>query len=431
MTSRVALAALLALATACAPRVVVRPPSAAEFVPPTAPATASPEERERLASAWRAVQAGDVKRAEKEYRRLLQQRPGLVPAETGLAYARLRAGDLEGAGARFEAVLARQADYVPALVGAGAVRAQRGDPAAALQVYQQAVALDPGASAVVARLAELKLQVTERRVGAARASLAAGRREEAIAEYRAALAAAPEVAGVRVELANVLAEGGDAAGAIALLRGDPTEDRAALLRLGEMLGARGDYPGALEAYQKVLAREPGHEEALRRAAETRRLIEQFRMPPEFQAIARAARITRAELAALLSVKVHALSRLAPGKPSVAVDISGSWAREHILKVLGLKLMDVYPNHTFQPGATVRRGDLARAVQQVLDLLKVPAAPAPALADMSRSNLLYYPAARAVAAGLMDVTPGGAFEPWRPVSGEEATRVIEALARKVG
>ena len=41
-------------------------------------------------------------------------------------------------------------------------------------------------------------------------------------------------------------------------------------------------------------------------------------------------------------------------------------------------MAVYPNHTFQPGAVVRRGDLARAVQRVLDLLSYPQAPAPAL-----------------------------------------------------
>jgi hypothetical protein len=116
---------------------------------------------------------------------------------------------------------------------------------------------------------------------------------------------------------------------------------------------------------------------------------------------------------------------------VAVDISGSWAREHILRVLALGLMDVYPNHTFQPGALVRRGDLASAVARLLDLLGSPPAPAPALSDMSRANLFYPAAARVVAAGLMDVTASGAFEPWRPVSGRDAAELLEALARRGG
>jgi hypothetical protein len=92
---------------------------------------------------------------------------------------------------------------------------------------------------------------------------------------------------------------------------------------------------------------------------------------------------------------------------------------------------VYPNHTFQPGATVRRGELARAVARVLDLLKWPPAPTPALADMTAGNLFHAAAARVVAAGLMDLTPSGAFEAWRPVGGEEAVQVIESLVRLVG
>jgi hypothetical protein len=39
--------------------------------------------------------------------------------------------------------------------------------------------------------------------------------------------------------------------------------------------------------------------------------------------------------------------------------------------------------------------------------------------------------RVVGAGLMTLGPGGAFEPWRPVSGREAVDVVEALAALVG
>jgi hypothetical protein len=68
---------------------------------------------------------------------------------------------------------------------------------------------------------------------------------------------------------------------------------------------------------------------------------------------------------------------------------------------------------------------------VLALLGWKAPSSPAFSDMSPNNLFYEGAARVVAAGLMELTPAGAFEPWRPVSGGEAVAVLEGLARLVG
>jgi hypothetical protein len=152
------------------------------------------------------------------------------------------------------------------------------------------------------------------------------------------------------------------------------------------------------------------------------------MPEEYRRIADAPRVTRAELAALLSVRVRALGRVAPGEPRVAVDIGGSWAREHVARVLALGIMEPYPNHTFQPGAVVRRVDLARAASRALDRLGVPRAGAPAPADMSRSHLDYEVVERALGAGLMGLGASGAFEPWRPVSGREAIEVVDGVER---
>jgi hypothetical protein len=155
------------------------------------------------------------------------------------------------------------------------------------------------------------------------------------------------------------------------------------------------------------------------------------MPEEYRRIPSSPTITRADLAALLMSKVTMLSRLPPGPAKVAVDISGSWARDQIIRALALDVLDVYPNHTFQPAAVVRRGDLAAAVQRVLDLAKHPATTLAKPSDMSSTNLFRYPAARVVGAGLMDLTEAGAFEAWRPVSGQEAVDVVEGLIRLVG
>jgi hypothetical protein len=219
---------------------------------------------------------------------------------------------------------------------------------------------------------------------------------------------------------------------VALLEEDATHDRAVMLRLGELLSQQGEHARALATFRELLALHPGDAEVVARAEEARRAFELSQMPEPYRRIPGAARINRADLAALLSAKVTALRRLAGGQPAVAVDISGSWAREQIIQVLAMGVMDVYPNHTFQPGATVRRGDVASAVARVLSRLgKPPTSSAPAITDMSPNNLLYGAASQAVAAGLLDLTPGGAFEAWRPVSGQAAIEIIDALARLVG
>jgi tetratricopeptide (TPR) repeat protein len=435
---RHALAPLLvlgALFAACAPATTVRaplPPDTEEYAfPSAAPGELTPKEVARLERAWLAVRGGDVARAERDLQAMLRDRPGLVPAETALGYARLRAGRAEEAERIFGGVLERREDYVPALIGAASAARRGGHPERTLELLRRAETAAPQDAAIRRRLAEVRLQLTEQRLAEGREALAAGDRARAETIYRAALEDAPEVSGLRLQLADLLSERGERAQAVAVLEADPTGDRQVLIRLAELQAAGQELERALATYRRVLERDPRDEEALRRSADVREQIEMLRMPEEYRRIASAPTITRADLAALLAVKVTALSRAPAGTPPVAIDISGSWAREHILKALSYDLMTVYPNHTFQPVATVRRGDLARAVQRVLDLLNQPPGPSPALTDMSRGNLNYYPAARAVGAGLMDLTPAGAFEAWRPVSGTEATHILDALVRLVG
>ncbi len=429
---RAGLVAVAAFACACAPAVRPRFPEGEDYVFPVGGAgELRGDEARALSDAWKDVIAGQATSAEKEFQKLLARHPGLVPAETGVGFARLRGGRYELAGRAFDSALGRRPDYLPALVGAGSAALRRGDPDVALAFYRRAQAVDPKDATVLKRLAEVKLLVTERRVGAARAALQGGDAQRAVAEYQSALDAAPELGGLRIDLANLLLDREDAAGAVAVLEADPAHDRQVLLRLGEVEAGRGNYGKALEAYRRILVRDSRDAEALRRALEARQALELQQMPEEYRRIFSASRISRADLAALLAVKVTALARVVPGEPQVAVDISGSWARDHILKILGLDLMEVYPNHTFQPGAMVRRGDLARAVARTLDLVKWPASQPPVLTDMSPNNLFHDAAARTVAAGLMDLTPEGSFEPWRPISGQDAAAVIENLVRLIG
>jgi S-layer homology domain len=106
------------------------------------------------------------------------------------------------------------------------------------------------------------------------------------------------------------------------------------------------------------------------------------------------------------------------------------------------VMEVYPNHTFQPAAVVRRGELADAASRVLALI---AAEKPRLAaswkgarrqfaDVPMAHLSYPAASLSVEAGIMQPLADGTFQLARPVTGAEAVAAIkklEELAEIVG
>jgi tetratricopeptide (TPR) repeat protein len=419
------------LLPSCAPKPAAPIPEGEDYVYPLpAPGEVSARERRDLEKAWQRVLAGD-ERAIRDYRKILSKRPDLLAAQTGLAYAWLREEQLRPAETAFEAVLARRPDHFPALVGAGSTAFRRGELDQALGFYRRALETAPSDPVVRTRAASLKLQATERHMAAAEGARASGDDETAAREYQAALEVAPEVAGMRLALADLLLAQGEGTKAVATLRADPSGDRQVRLRLAAVLQGLGRYEEARTAYRAVLAEDPSDAEAQQGERAAQEALDFQSQPEEYRRIGQASHARREDLAALIAVKVSALSRLRPSEPRLAVDISSSWAREHIATVIGLGIMDVYPNHTFQPRATVRRGDLARAAGRVLRRLGWRGEGGAEPSDMRPSHLDHDAVVTVVAAGLMHYGPGGAFEPWRPVSGREVVDTVEGLARLVG
>src|SRR4029078_12039444 len=129
-------------------------------------------------------------------------------------------------------------------------------------------------------------------------------------------------------------------------------------------------------------------------------------------------ITRAQLAALLGVHLENLLQRARGTSApVITDTRGNWAAPWILSVARAGIMDVFPNHTFQPNAPVHRVDLAHAVSQALTRIaeENPKAATrwrearPHFSDVGPGHLSYPAAARAVSPGVMQTLDGGTFQ----------------------
>jgi tetratricopeptide (TPR) repeat protein len=438
--------AIAVLAGACAEKRVAPVPGGAprypEFVFPEAPADlAPPEAVEHQRLGWQYLQAGDLRNADREFAAALKLAPAFYPAEAALGYAALARKDAGSAVSHFDRALAGNAAYAPALAGKGDALLSQNHPEEALQAFEAALAANPDLPGLRSRVDVLKFRTAQQSIAAARKAAEDGHLEDARRSYATAIAESPESAFLYRELAAVDRQLGDTAAALAHAKQaatlDPADARAQVL-LGEIYEARREWASAADAYTAAAALEPGDALSARADAMRERMAFES-MPPEYRTIDQAATVTRAQLAALLGVRLEDLLRRARAESApVITDTRGNWAAPWILAVTRAGVMDVFPNHTFQPGATVRRGDLAAAVSRVLSRIAVEKPrlavrwrdPRPHFSDLGPAHLSYPAAARAVSAGIME-PDGDAFQLSRPVTGPEAIQAVsrlEALAR---
>jgi tetratricopeptide (TPR) repeat protein len=272
----------------------------------------------------------------------------------------------------------------------------------------------------------------------ARAKSAADARrwDDARAAFAKAIAASPESSFLYRELGGIERQAGRPDEALAQFRKavelDP-RDALAYAAVGAILQERGDAAGALAAYEAAAAIDPATvpEATLARAREAATLA---KLPEQYRAISAMEAVTRGDLAALVGVRLEPLVASVQPRQVVITDVKGHWAQPWITAVVRAGVMETQPNYTFQPGAQVRRGDVALTVNRALALI---ARQHPQLAgkwqnarlqisDLPPGHLSYPAVSAAVAAGVMRLQPDGSFQLLRPVTGAEAVEIVGRL-----
>jgi tetratricopeptide (TPR) repeat protein len=448
----VLLAVTALAAPACKPKPIPPPPV------PAAPAYPSYERPDlvepmpglpaavqaRYDEGWALLQAGRPADAAAVFTQVQHSTPAFYPAPAARGYALLAAKDFAGSVASFDAALKARPGYLPALAGRAdaLIAANRG--VEAIAALEALIAADPQrAAAARTRLETLRLQVIEGLVTDARAARQRGDLDTARTLWTRAVEASPESADFLRELALVERQAGQLDPALTHARAAlllDADDAATNALVGDIETARGNLRPALEAYQKAVARDPKPEYRTR-IAELERRIDLAALPEPFRAINTRPAITRGDLAALLGVRLERLLGAAKNEPiPLMTDVRGHWAQRWILDTARAGVMEVFPNHTFQPAVPVRRADLARVVGLVYARARAADPNTAArwrgavqvdITDLAAGNSVREAADLAVGAGVMGLDPGGAFSATRIVSGAEATTAVDRLATLVG
>jgi tetratricopeptide (TPR) repeat protein len=438
-TSLVVATVVLLVTAACASK-RVPPPTATlahpEFLYPSVPAPMQKTfAAEHVDLGWRYLQIDDLRGADREFAAALKSNAAMYPAYAGHGLVALARRDFDRAIAAFNAALAANLSYAPALVGRGQALLALRRESEALTSFDAALKVDPSLTDVRQRAEVLRFRGLQDLIEAARAAAKADRIPEARTAYERAIVASPESAFLYRELGALERRAGNVEQALSALRRatelDPL-DSTAFVQLADVLASRQDFAGAAAAYRKAVDLDPSPELEAKLATATKTARE-AQLPPEYRTALSAAQITRGDLAAIIGVRLESIVKGAPTRQVVVTDMRNHWAAPWIALVAGAGIMPPFENHTFQPNAAVRRGDLAVAISRLLTVmasndsaLRARLTQRPAIADMNRRHVQYTAAAAAVSTGVMPLLEGDRFQVGRPVSGSEATDVVDRV-----
>ena len=430
----------LAWWTGCAP-----PPPPASPGPPRFPNFLFPAVPDSLADltivtshvdAWRRLQAGELASATAGFSEVLASTMSFYPAEAGLGYIDVAARRYDDALARFGAVLERAPFYAPAWVGRGEALLASRREAEALVAFESALGADSTLTDVRRRIEVLRFRSVQASLRRAREAEAAERYGAARQAYEQALALAPDSGLVYRGLAGVERRLGELGRALDHVRRanelEPNDADGFTLQ-GEIHELLGDLEGAEVAFASA-ARSDATPERLARLERIRRRLTAARLPPPYRAIPDKPTVTRAELASLVAVRlVRVIAGAAEDGTVLITDTRVHWADRWILAAAQAGVVEVLPNHTFQPDVLVDRGELAQVVSRVLTLIAMQRlslrhgwqTAREAFTDVGPEHVQYAAASMAVAAGVM-ATRGGRFDLSAMVSGLEAVSAVGRL-----
>jgi tetratricopeptide (TPR) repeat protein len=429
----------------CAARVTMPPAPATlrypDFRYPTVPPNAESIQATRIERGWRYLQSDNQRNAEREFEEALKLQPSFHPAATGLGYLELARREAADAVGYFDRALESDAAYAPALVGKGSALLELRRDGEALASFEAAVKADPSLADLQSRIQVLRFRAVQENLSRAKAASDAGRWAEARAAYTQAIAASPESAFLYRDLGLVERKAGEQAVALQQFRKAvelDAQDAVSHAQIAGILEEQGDTAGAIAAYERARSIDPD-EVSVEHIAKLREAEKFAKMPAEYRAIASSTTATRSEVAALIAVRLERVVARTRPRQTVVTDVRNHWAQEWILNVVRAGIMDIQPNYTFQPEARVRRGDLAQIVARVLALIAaVKPAAAKAwqdvkqkIADVPPGHLSYSSVSAAVASGVMPLAENGTFQLLRPVTGAEVVEVVarlEALAK---
>ena len=211
-------------------------------------------------------------------------------------------------------------------------------------------------------------------------------------------------------------------------------DKKILKNYAEALYQSAQYSKSLEAYEKLLSLEPNNKEIKNLIESLKNKLGIFELPSRYNSIPSSESVSKEEIAALLAVKFKGIADEISGTPPIIIDISTSWASKFILQMTSIGILDIYPNHTFQPKKIVSRAEMAEILLRFINYLEkkgfkfIQQIPPDKIeiSDVSSHNYYYQPIIQILSYNIMELSLDRSFNPDISLSGQEAMKLMDII-----
>ncbi len=405
-----------------------------ESIPPSIVAELSLEERILTEDAWNNLKQGKGGKAEKTISRLGSQNPIY---NVGLGYAYFLQNKLETAEEFFKAALRARPDMTLSHSGLAQVYQKAGREDRTFAEYREILKIEPDHPWAKQQYETLKNRKIEEALMEAKAALAEGDTEGSKEAYLKALYYAPQSTEVHLVLAEIYKKENKLQNALVHLHAassNEPENREILKDYAEALYQAAQYTKSLEIYEKLHNLEPRNKEIMDRIESIKNRLGIFELPSRYNSIAFSEAVSKEEIAALLVVKFKGILDEVSRKPPIIIDIATSWASQFILQMTSLGILDIYPNHTFQPKKIVTRAEMAEILLRLINylekkgfkfILHIPPEKIQ-ISDVAPHNYYYQPIIQILSYNIMDLSLDRAFNPDLPVSGQQSIKLLDII-----
>lgn len=426
--------ALVCLCWSCTTYSPPAPTLYVEQLPQSVIAEMSLEERILSEEAWTNLEIGDGDRAKKALIKLGQESPLYY---AGLGYALYLLDDIQKAEEFFKAALLTFPDLVLIHVGLAQIYQETGREDSAFTELRTVIKLDPENTWAKSRYEAMKSQKTTLALQEATAYVSAEETEKGKAAYLRALFYSPSSVDAHFALARIYKEENNFQSALVHLKAARVYDpeNSELLKLyGDVLFTLQDYKNSLEIYEKLNLLEPDNLQINERLDIIKSRMGLFELPSQYININDREAVTREDIAAVIGVKFKDILEEPTQQPPIIVDIATSWAARFILKMTTLGLIDVYPNHEFQPKKILNRAEMAEILVRLILFLDelghkfIQQIPIERIqvADVTPTNYYYQPILTIISYDIMSLFSDKTFKPEAPLTGRETMSLFDII-----
>jgi len=388
---------------------------------------------------WKKLKEGNPREAIKNFQQSSTTDERLF---VGFGYAFLAQNKLEFARRNFEKVLEINPDNLQAQFGLATMYELLNENKKAFQVYSKLRTLYPENAWVKVRYDSIKTSETENYLKQAELYKTENQEDNYIGALETASWYSPEMVDIKVEIAdffNSKQEYQKAVNQYEKVLEKLPHNREILMKVADVYEKMNRFDSALVIYRKMQELRPGDLHISNKINELKIKFYESNLPPKFKNIYFKSEINREELAALLGFYFEKYLEEQP--PVIITDIGGSFAKEYIIKVCTLKIMNLRPDHSFDRFSKINRAALAVVINALLKYLEKnalgvydmqfhPLEEVIEPVDISPLHKDYETIKFLVNSGIMKSDAQNRFNPTRDVSPSEVLETIKKIVTSI-